>query len=315
MTNHATSFNRRVFLQTTGGGMAAGWFGLPSGTVGAAHKVPLIIDCHAHIYGEDEQKYPTIAKPYRPPKGKGTVSHLKQEMQTAGVRYVTAVQTSTFYRWDNRFTADSVRAHSDFMVGICTLDPDDPQSPKLLSRYVDKFNVRGMRSIVAQSGKLDDPGVERLWATAERLGVVINVLVNRDKRREIESLVARHPKLRVVIDHCLNLKAGSDLTATLKDMVALAELPNVHAKLTFIPTGSMQVYPCRDMHDACRDVITAFGPQRCIWGSDFPCELWCPKVTYAEHLRIFTHELGLEESAKQAILGETAFGLYFNRPA
>ena len=26
----------------------------------------LIIDCHAHIYGEDEQKYPPIDKPYRP---------------------------------------------------------------------------------------------------------------------------------------------------------------------------------------------------------------------------------------------------------
>ena len=51
----------------------------------------LIIDCHAHIYGEDEQKYPTVEKPYRPPAGKGTVAHLKQEMKSNGVRFVTAI--------------------------------------------------------------------------------------------------------------------------------------------------------------------------------------------------------------------------------
>ena len=71
----------------------------------------LIIDCHAHIYGEDENKYPTIDKPYRPPARKGTVAHLKREMSAAGVKYVTAIQTSTYYRWDKRFTADSSKAN------------------------------------------------------------------------------------------------------------------------------------------------------------------------------------------------------------
>jgi predicted TIM-barrel fold metal-dependent hydrolase len=94
-------------------------------------------------------------------------------------------------------------------------------------------------------------------------------------------------------------------------MVALSRWPNIHAKLTFIPTGSAEPYPCRDLHDACREVIRAFDPERCVWGSDFPCELWCPKVTYAEHLRIFTHELGLDQESKRAILGKTAYGLWF----
>lgn len=272
---------------------------------------PLIVDCHAHIYGEDEKKYPTIEKPYRPPAGKGTVSHLQAEMKAAGVRYVTAIQTSTFYRFDNRFTSDSARDNSDFMVGVVTLDPDDSRSPDMLEKYAEEYNVRGMRSIPAKSGRLDDPGVERLWAKAESLGIVINALVNRDKRAEVEKLAGRHPDLNVVIDHCLNLVAGPNLEPTLKDMVALAKLPRVHAKLTFIPTGSTEPYACRDMHDACRTVIDAFGGDRCVWGSDFPCELWCPKVSYVQHLKIFTHELGLDEKTKRAVLGETAHRLWF----
>jgi predicted TIM-barrel fold metal-dependent hydrolase len=115
----------------------------------------------------------------------------------------------------------------------------------------------------------------------------------------------------VVLDHCLNIQAGPQLDATVAEVVELARHPNLHAKLTFIPTGSAQPYPCSDLNDACRAVIKAYGPDRCIWGSDFPCELWCPKVTYAQHLRIFTHELGLDEPTRAAVLGTTAQRLWF----
>lgn len=306
------SLTRRRFLQASAAASLSG-IALAGQTVESADDDLLIIDCHAHIYGEDEKKYPTIEKPYRPPKGKGTISHLKQEMKANGVRHVTAIQTSTFYRFDNRFTSDSVRDNSDFMAGVVTLNPDDKDSPAMLRRYVSDFNVRGMRSIAPKSGRLDDPGVDRLWATAEELGIVINVLTNREKRGEIEALARRHPKLRFVIDHCLNIKAGPNQDAIVKDVVGLAEIPNAHAKLTFIPTGTAEDWPCRDLHDACHKVIEAFSPQRCVWGSDFPCELWCPKVSYAQHLKIFTSELGLETAAKKAILGETAYDLWFRK--
>jgi predicted TIM-barrel fold metal-dependent hydrolase len=65
------------------------------------------------------------------------------------------------------------------------------------------------------------------------------------------------------------------------------------------------------MHEPCHRIINAYGPERCVWGSDFPCELWCPKVTYAQHLKIFTHELGLNSQAAHAILWETPKRLWF----
>ena len=27
------------------------------------------------------------------------------------------------------------------------------------------------------------------------------------------------------------------------------------------------------MHEPCRKIIAAYTPDRCVWGSDFPCEL------------------------------------------
>jgi predicted TIM-barrel fold metal-dependent hydrolase len=306
--------SRRTFLAT--GGLALGGLTLPDLLPSKPEEARmLIIDCHAHIYGEDEKKYPPIDKPYRPPKGTGTLGHLRREMKNAAVGFVTAIQTSTFYRWDNRFTADSARTHREWIAGVVTLDPDDERSPGLLERYVRNDNVRGLRSIPAASGKLDDPGVAKLWEKAQQLGIVVNVLINRDKSEEMQALMKRFPKLRVVIDHCLNLKAGPDLDKTLAEMVRLAKHSNLHAKLSFVPTGSAREYPFEDMHDACRDIIKAYKANRCVWGSDFPCELWCPKATYAQHLKVFTRELKLEKETQEAILGKTAEKLWFAREA
>jgi len=44
--------------------------------------------------------------------------------------------------------------------------------------------------------------------------------------------------------------------------------------------------------------------ERSVWGSDFPCELWCPKATYIEHLHMFTREMGLDAEAKQGFSGK-----------
>jgi predicted TIM-barrel fold metal-dependent hydrolase len=275
----------------------------------------LIIDGHAHIYAGDDALYPPIAKPLRPPAGAGTVAKLRRESQGAGVRFVVAVQTTTYYGWDNRFLVDSARANSGWMTGVVTLDPDDANSPALLTQYAKGHNIRGLRSYQAADGRLDHPGVVRLWEAAQRHGLVVNVRVNRDKSTELATLLGRFPELKVVLDHCLYIAAGREYEAILGDVVALARHANLHAKLSFLPTGSAEPYPFVDMHDACRKVIAAYGPERCLWGSDYPCELWCPKTTYLRHVQLFTRELGLDARTQEAILGQTAQHLYFKGEA
>jgi len=271
----------------------------------------LIIDTHAHIYSPDETKYPPIEKPLRPPGGKGSVVDLRKESAAAGVRAVCAIQTSTFYRFDNRYICDAAAANRGWVAGVCTLDPDGAGSPATLTRFVKEYGIRGMRSIPARDGHLDHPGVRALWKAAEAAGIVINVLVNRDKTAELDRMLGDFPGLRVVLDHCMNVKAGPDMDAIVADVVRLARRPNLHAKLTFLPTGSAAGFPCADMHAACLRIVDAFTPDRCVWGSDFPCELWCPKVTYEQHLRIFTEVLALDTRSREAILGGVARRLWF----
>jgi predicted TIM-barrel fold metal-dependent hydrolase len=301
------NLTRREFLGSSGVAV----MGLAA-SVSAEEKSFPIIDCHTHIYSEDEVAYPPIAKPYRPPVGTGTLAKLKQQMHAAGVRSAVDIQIITFYEWDNRYTTDVCRDNGDLLTGVCLMNPDDPQSPQLLEKYVKECNIRGLRFIDnRKSGLLDEPGNNALLATCERLGITACALIGRSDRPQLETLATRYPKLNLVIDHCLSLAAGDNYRATLDDMLALSKIPNLFAKLSYIVTGSAEQYPFRDMHDSCRQIIQAFGPERCLWGSAFPCELWCPKATYAQHLRLFTHELGLDEATKRQILCETPRRLGF----
>ena len=159
---------------------------------------------------------------------------------------------------------------------------------------------------------LDHPGVDALWKEAEELGIVINALIRVDLADELERMLGRHPKLRVVLDHCM-YPTGKDrlLGRTIQRVLRLAEHPNLHAKLTWLVDSSDQDYPFQDTRPLLRAVIDAFGPERCVWGSDFPCELWTPKASYAQHYTLFTQALGLTDAEKEAILDITPGRLWF----
>ena len=85
----------------------------------------LIVDAHPHIYAADRAKYPPIPDAWEPGEP-AAAEDLKAKMDDAGVARAVFIQTSTFYRWDNRYVMDSSRAHSGWATAAVTLNPDDP---------------------------------------------------------------------------------------------------------------------------------------------------------------------------------------------
>jgi predicted TIM-barrel fold metal-dependent hydrolase len=295
----------------------------------------MIIDTHTHIYSPDEKYYPPAEEilafgwtgkatrtPKRPP-GPASIESLGEEIRSNGVRAACIVQTSTFYRFDNRYICDSARRNPGWAAGVCTMDPDDPYSASTLAHDAKLCGLRGIRSIAGSDGTLDSPNVRALWKTAAELGLVVNVLISwtdeqggwywgKDHLPGLENMLKQFSELPVVIDHCLDMKAGRPETPqAVAAMLRVSRYKNVHAKLSWVASGSQQKYPCRDAHPICLQLISAFGPERCVWGSSYPSALWAPKLSYAEHLRIFTHELDLNETARAELVGGTAKRLWF----
>ena len=139
----------------------------------------------------------------------------------------------------------------------------------------------------------------------------MNALIHRENAENLGRMLADFPSLRVVLDHCMYPEIGPHYDAILNAVLRLAHFKNLHAKLTFVPMGSKQKYPCADLHDAVVKIVEAFGAGRCVWGSDFPSELWTPGISYSQHLQIFLNEIPFEDQARQKILGLTAKKLWF----
>jgi L-fuconolactonase len=279
-------------------------------------KMPQIVDTHAHIYHPDESRYPKIDRPLRPPDGTGGIGHLKRQVAAAGVARAVLVQTGSAYRWDNRLLADTARDNADWAVGVCTLDPAAPESVAELERLAAGYNVRGLRMEPTRTAQpvYDHPGSRRLWATAERLGVVICAHIQRPFIDQLATLLEAYPDVSVVLDHAAYPRAAEGVhSETVTQVAGLARFPNLHVKLTFAVTGSDEDYPFVDMHPILWKLIRAFGPERCMWGSDFPCELWLKgKATYQSHLSLFTEALGLSASEQRAILETTPLRVWFS---
>lgn len=274
----------------------------------------LIIDCHAHIQSSDEERYQPKDRPLRPPGGRASVEDLRRISQANGVRAVRAIQTISFYGYDNRYLCDSAKANRSWLRGVCTLDPDDPHSPGLLRHYTREFGVASLRSVPSPSRKtgFDDPGVRDLWKMAANEGLTIDIFLMRlEMVPSATKLIQEFPGLTVGFCHCMDLKPGALLAPKLESILNLSRYRNLYPKLDFIGTGTAQKFPCEDLHEPCLKIIDAYGPERCVWTSCFPNDLWTPNLTYSEHLRIFTEALPLKTEARRAILGETARRLWF----
>src|SRR5262249_4434713 len=134
---------------------------------------------------------------------------------------------------------------------------------------------------------LTDGSADWLWPAAEKAGIPLMVLVP-GALDHLDRIAGKHPGLKLVIDHVgVNIrqkapKAFEELPA----VGALARHPNVAVKASGMPSFSRQEYPFRDVHDAIKRLVDAFGPKRTFWGTDLtrmPC-------SYRECIDLFTKE-------------------------
>lgn len=270
------------------------------------------IDAHAHVYSSDDVRYPTIKSPARPPGISGSFATLKRLADENDVSRICVVQPSSFYGWDNRFICDVALAESHSAAAICTLNPEDHSSPALIPYLTNQYGVRGMRSLPASDGRIDHPGVRDLWRACADNDITINVSIKRDRAHELACLLDDFPGIRCVIDHCLLLATDPSIEETLAAMVSLSRHPNTFAKLSSLPSGDAEKYPYLRLHEAYRRIIAVYTSSRCVWGSNFPCELWTPRSTYRQNLELFASGLGLDTQAQEDIFWNTPSRLWFN---
>ena len=150
----------------------------------------------------------------------------------------------------------------------------------------------GIRHLVqgeADPGWLLRDDVGRGLAEVAARGLRFDLLVRPHQLPAAVALARRMPELPLVLDHAAKppLRDG-DLTDWGSDLRALATAGPVACKLSGLVTEARPGWAAEDLRPAADEVLSAFGPARTLFGSDWPvCEAaggWARWAAAAEEL-------------------------------
>lgn len=265
----------------------------------------MIIDPHVHVW-TDDPAYPTAPGRKLPPHD-GRVETLLERMDENGVDKTVIVQVIQ-YEWDNRYAADCLKRYPDRFQGVCRVDPESPSAVDDLSRLVEEEGFRGVRL----SPWIGNDGswwarADPLWARAEELAVPICILTSIDHLPEIEATARRFEGVQVCIDHMA--WPPVDDPKPIENLLSMAELRNVYVKISGQWGVSKQDFPYADTHESIRKAYDAFGPERLMWGTDWPMSN--AHCGYTGALELVTkHYEFLNDDDREWILGKTVLRLW-----
>jgi len=247
-----------------------------------------IIDSQVHVWPPDRPDRPLGAgHTERTPFG---YEELLDGMNRAGVARAILVPPS-IDRDRNDYAIEAVTRHPDrfAIMGKVPL----PGGRKPLAGWRNQPGMLGVRLTFHRDADrpwIDDGTADWFWGEAEDNN--IPVMVHAPERlAAVGEIAARHPALRIIVDHMGFARATMDdkAMAGAERMIALARHPNVFVKVSALPCFSTAPYPFANLREPLRRVIAAFGPQRAFWGSDITRVP--PSCSYRQVVTHFTEEL------------------------
>jgi L-fuconolactonase len=216
--------------------------------------------------------------------------------------------TSSLYGFDNGYgLAAHESAPSRFrLVGL--VDATDEDVEGRVDAWADQPGAVGLRlNLWAEEAlaRFHDGGDDRLLAAAQRRGLA--VAVNAPNRMDaIETMARRFETLQIVLDHLglfdvamLYPEYVDDVYAGVDDVVRLARFENVAVKMTSVPLLSREPWPHADAAPHLRAIVSAFGAERVMWGSD----AFAFDHPYDENLNFLDRIGDFSDSERELIFG------------
>lgn len=279
----------------------------------------MIIDAHLHVWdgtaaGKDAGP---MAVGYSA-QATASVELFLDYMDEAGVARAVFVQP-WFYHWDNEYMTRCLERFPDRFRAVCVIDPRGPGAPAALRAWRAR-GVTGIRLRPLRDGEGARPGpwlgaeeTLPLWEAIAATGTVACVLHAGPELAVIPDLVRRFPSLTLVVDHLNNPApaAGLDQPA-FRALLDLAPHPQVHVKLSGFHHWCRERYPYRDGLPYVEAALQAFGPARCMWGSDFPHVL--AGCGYVRNRHFLAREAPFLSSGDlAAVMGDTAERVFWHK--
>jgi L-fuconolactonase len=272
------------------------------------------VDAHQHFWTLARGDYGWLTPALAPIYRDFAPADLAPQLAAAHVDATVLVQTAATVA-ETDFMLSLADEHA-FIAGVVGwIDFEDPPHHRHLERLAHHPKFKGVRPLIQ-----DIPDVD--WMLRADLDWAFRALVEMDLTfdalgfpRHLDNfltLIRRYPDLRVVVDHCMKPDVAHDGIGIWADGLArIARDTGAFCKLSGLATEDGPDWSTDRLAPYAAHVLDVFGPQRVMWGSDWPVlEL---RGSYADWLgaaeTIVSRHVGSRQDV-DAIFGGTAQRFY-----
>lgn len=271
------------------------------------------IDAHQHFWEYDPGKHSWINEQMSALKRDFLPSDLKQEMDKVGVKGCVAVQADQSEA-ETEFLLELAEKH-DYIRGVVGwLDIRAENLRERLEHYVQYDALKGLRHIVQ-----DEPDDRFLLKPDFLRGIEIlgsfdltyDILIYARHLPVAIEFASRFPDQKFVLDHIAKPEIGDQkIDEWAEGIREIAAHPKLHCKISGMVTeADWENWKKEDFKPYLEVVFDAFGPERLMFGSDWPvCTLAAEYEEVYGLLEAYMEPLAEEE--KQMILGGNAQQFY-----
>jgi len=231
-----------------------------------------VIDAHVHIWrlGRNGCTWPTpdLAAIHRD----HGLSDVQRVIATTGVEQVVLVQSQESE--DDTAWLLGEAAASQIVAGVVGwIDAAAIDAGARIARLRSQGPLVGLR-VMAQDRApawLTQTALDAQFDCMTEAGVALDLLVRPQHLEASARLAARFPQLPMVIDHCAKPAIAQDGLAAWREAIApVAGRSNVRCKLSGLITEAAPGEAMEALAPYVEAALGLFGPERLIWGSDWP---------------------------------------------
>lgn len=232
------------------------------------------IDAHQHFWKFDPARDSWITEEMSVIQKNFFPADLKPVLQQNGIDGCVAVQASQSEEETDFLT--SLANDNSFIKGVVGwVDLQANDIEERLLKYKSTPVVKGFRHVLQGEPQRDlmlKPEFERGIAALQKHGFTYDILIFPDQIKFSEELVASFPEQKFVIDHIAKpYIKRKEVDGWKQDMQKIAKHENVYCKISGMVTeADWKEWKKEDFKPYLDVVVSAFGMDRILFGSDWP---------------------------------------------
>jgi L-fuconolactonase len=272
------------------------------------------IDSHQHFWNYHPTEYVWMTEEHHAIRRDFLPADLVPLLEAAGIDGSIAVQARQLTK-ETDFLLELARKNPCIKGVVGWLPIADPDFPEWLEKYASRPGIVGFRHVVHDEPDPDfilRPDFNRGIRTLAKYPLCYDILIFRHHLPQTIRFADMHEDMTLIVDHI----AKPDIRKSVFDhqwadgIRELARRPHVHCKLSGMMTEVRdKEWDLDTMRPYFETVLEAFGPDRLMYGSDWPvCLLGGSYAAWAALVETLIAPLSPTE--RHAIMGATAERCY-----